>query len=187
MWADVRKLRPIEDLRDLPREHRAQGVDDGHRQRGIHRKWRFALWPDATADPSQMAGLARLWDDFTSICESGFDTTPYVCEILSRTIEWAVAPTYRISQDNLRRSYGNTSCSTAGATKDRPFLIKVNVAADLLWPLLVDEYSPAEKAAATVYVAVTMLHEISVSPRRLVVEELPPWITFRSLAESPRL
>lgn len=186
----MRKLRPVEGYRDLGARFRKgeeeSDPDAAQRRRrlGIDRRWKFALWPDEDADaegetetergrePQLLTGAAAGWDEFRRICESGFDATPYACGILARCIEWVVEPTYRITGSDAYRSYGQTGCERLGPGSGdrRPFKIRIDVAADLMWPLLVDEYSPAEKAAATTYVAVTMLHEISVSwsgvPRR---------------------
>ena len=44
-----------------------------------------------------------------------------------------------------------------------PFAIRVSISADYIWPLLVKDYSEAEKACCSFVVAAIMLHELSVS------------------------
>lgn len=47
---------------------------------------------------------------------------------------------------------------------------RITVSAHLLWPLLRDEYTRAEKAASSLYIASVILHELGVShnPRMLL-------------------
>lgn len=115
-----------------------------------------------------VTGLARQWVDFIDICGSGFDTTGYACEILKRTVEWEIKSQWRIISPNEKspaaRSYGSTFVvRTKEGSSEPPFKIRICIGAELMWPLLADEYSSAEKAATTLFVAGTMLHEISVS------------------------
>lgn len=49
----------------------------------------------------------------------------------------------------------------------RKHLISVKIAAEMVWPLLVQEYSAAEKTAVSMHIANTLLHELSVSYRPL--------------------
>lgn len=155
VWADVRKLRPVEDARGAT---------------GSRLTWKFCTSPDHEVDSASLTGLVREWIEFVDICKSGFDTTGYVCEILKQTIEWNIQSQFRVSPadgaqsgNSDKRSYGSTLIErTQGVSPGSPFKIRISIAADIIWPLLVDEYSPAEKAATTLMVAGTMLHEISV-------------------------
>ncbi|KAJ4385473.1 hypothetical protein N0V93_009901 [Gnomoniopsis smithogilvyi] len=155
VWADVRKLRPVEDSRGAT---------------GSRHSWKFYTSPDHDVDVEKLTGLVANWDDFVAICASGFDTTRYACEILKRTIEWSIKSQWRVCGEHNNVAATDRSASAYGATtlgrvlnpaSTTPFKIQISIAAEMLWPLLVDEYSPAEKAASTTYVAVTMLHEIS--------------------------
>ncbi|KAJ4406956.1 hypothetical protein N0V82_010023 [Gnomoniopsis sp. IMI 355080] len=133
----------------------------------------WTLGADASTDLANPLHdlLSRNWDEFIDICASGFDTTSYVCEILKHTIEWDIRSKWRIaSTSNDKGAASGDSDSAYGATfvhrvedpsSQTPFKIKIHIAAELIWPLLADEYSMAEKASTTMYIAVTMLHEIS--------------------------
>lgn len=152
VWADIRKLRPVED-------DRAEDSDT---------TWEFKTSPDYPVDADKITGSATTMPSFMAICASGFDSTPYVCEILKQTIEWNIKSEYRVSpaEGNTARSLGLTDIERyeeSGGPGEHPFGITINIAANLMWPLLVDEYSPAEKASATLNIAGTMLHELAVS------------------------
>lgn len=161
VWADIRKLRPIEDSR-----------------RGSSRRyWKFYTSSDLGVDVASLNGEALNWAEFINICASGFDTTAYVCEILKRTIEWRIGSNWRIfnvnsdgtdDYDGGSRAYGTTTVERQGNSQP-PFKIQIWIAAEYLWPLLADEYSTAENAACSMYIAATMLHELAVSsrPRRM--------------------
>lgn len=147
----MRKLRPVEDSR------RKQGDDEN--------KWKFSISPDYSVDPLEITGEAVNFPEFMAICASGFDSTPYVCEILKRTIEWNIISQYRINDDWDEPTLGDTTIASQDPLLPGrpPFKIRINIAANIMWPLLVDEFSTAEKAATTLAIAGTMLHELSVS------------------------
>lgn len=154
VWADIRKLRPVEDSR----------------RSGSSRYWKFYTSSDLGVDVASLSGEALNWAEFIDICATGFDTTGYVCEILKRTIEWNIGSMWRIFGDEgdsdsaASRAFGTTAVErTKKLPGQPPFKIKVYIAAELVWPLLADEYSTAEKASSSMFVAVTMLHELAVS------------------------
>lgn len=150
VWADIRKLRPVEDSR----------------RSASNRYWKFFTSSELGVDVPSLSGEALNWPDFIDICATGFDTTGYVCEILKRTIEWNIGGMWRINADDgdSSRAFGTTSVERTEKTPgEPPFKIEVYIAAEVVWPLLVDEYSTAEKASASMFVAATMLHELAVS------------------------
>lgn len=154
VWADIRKLRPVEDSR--------RSVSN--------RYWKFYTSSDLGVDVPSLTGEALNWPDFIDICATGFDTTGYVCEILKRTIEWNFGSMWRIFGDDgdpdsaSSRAFGTTAVERTEKPPGQPsFKIKVYIAAELVWPLLADEYSTAEKASSSMFVAATMLHELAVS------------------------
>lgn len=90
-WADMRKLKPIHDYRDTidnDDEEHLEGMGPDHWERGINRKYLFAIWPEFSGDSADLDDELQGWEDFKEICDSGFDTTRYACEILKNTIEW---------------------------------------------------------------------------------------------------
>lgn len=123
-------------------------------------------------DADTLTGLVATWRDFVDLCESGWDSTPYVCEILKETLEWVLVPEYRVDdpQPDKISNQPVLGCTIIERNADPqqppgvpPFTIKINISTSFVWPLLVDEFSPAEKAATTLFLAGTMLHELSVS------------------------
>jgi hypothetical protein len=64
-----------------------------------------------------------------------------------------------------------------------PFTIRISISADYIWPLLVPDYSTAEKAACSFTLAATMLHELSVSQPRTYLPPLPPTLCGTSEAQ----
>lgn len=53
-------------------------------------------------------------------------------------------------------------------------VISVRIAAEMVWPLLIPEYSAAEKTAASMHIANTLLHELCViEPPRLSPSNFP--------------
>lgn len=84
---------------------------------------------------------------------------------------------FETSTSNPGRS-GVTVILRRPADVQRRHLISVRIAVEMVWPLLVSEYSAAEKTAASMHIANTLLHELSVSwvnphPPRLLLHQLP--------------
>lgn len=163
-WADVRKIRPIRDYRDKIQDPTKDLIQE-QRDMGITRASLHALWPDFVGELTELSHRDMRMDELVEIYETGFDTTRYVCEIVARTLEWDIRPMYRM--DRNRRGGEEACCGTThtliqpGSTL--PFKITISIAAEYVWQLLVDEYSPAEKASVTFHLASVMLHELTVS------------------------
>lgn len=167
LWADIRKLRPIRGSRDSIRHQseEEQELTKEDLDSGIDRKNLFAIWPEFSGLEDDLDMVSSNWEDMKQLCRAGFDSTRYVCGILERTIEWCIMPAFRANDpDQLNRIYGSTT--VVEECEDPPFKIRIEIAADYIWQLLVDEYSGAEKASATFVVAATMLHELAVSFHR---------------------
>lgn len=136
----------------------------------VYRHDAFSVWPGFSCREEDLDSVTARWDDVSRLVVAGFDTTRYVCDILKHTIEWDIQPEYRLGAIDKRPDVEPTPVMGSTQTDDdpdpgatRPFRIRVSIAADYVWQLLVDEYSPAEKAAVSLAVAVIMLHEIAVS------------------------
>lgn len=132
----------------------------------------FAIWPEFSCREEDLERPTCRWTCVSTLVKTGFDTTRYVCEILKHTIEWDIRPMYRIGTDTQSAHEEPETCwGTAICDYDmtpftkRPFKMRLAIAAELIWQLLVDEYSPAEKASVSLNIAVTMLHELAVSGR----------------------
>lgn len=150
------------------REPSKQARKKGTEKEGADKRIQyFSCWPQFKGDLAELKPKDREWEELVALYNIGFDSTRYVCEILARTIIWDIKPRYKFG-------YGQDDPTTLGITvthrvqwASTPFKIMPEIAADFIWPLLIDEYSPAEKASCSFLIAVVMLHELAVSRTRL--------------------
>lgn len=170
MFCDVRKLRPVRNWRDTLASEGTQfdGITDNERQNGVHRKNLFTVWPEFSGLAADLDPISASWDDMRGLCEAGFDTTRYACEILERTIEWRFSSQFGATRsDTLNGPPSRVMGSTAifESSPDyggAPLTIEIQLAADFVWQLLVDDFSAAEKASISLLFAQTILHELAV-------------------------
>lgn len=158
-WADIYRLRPIRDGRAPSPEHRISSLTKAHLDRGVSEQEWFAMWLGDYDSQNWYPEVAALYN-------AGFNSMKYVCEILKRTITWEInskygADDYGMSGDQQRMGF--TQIEPEPADPSQPFGIRISISADYIWPLLVKEYSAAEKAACSFTLAAIMLHELSVS------------------------
>lgn len=173
-WLDLRKLRPVTDDRDTIEDPRGNDLKDPEAvNEGIARAYYFSVWPEFSGLEADLGPLTRSWADMRELCRSGFDTSQYAFDILRATIQWEFQGYWRTGNPGTKTGSRKTSGSTFTIVSNKapgngpPFNIVIEISSDMLWPLLVDEYSATEKAAASFLLANTMLHELSVS--KLVV------------------
>lgn len=141
-------------------------INDETRAQGVYRHDFFEINPDFSGREEDLDDYTRKWDCVRQLVKSGFDTTKYVCAILKHTIQWDILPMFHMMYDQSPEDPFYGSCRIEGddaPSAKRPFKITISIAADLVWQLLVDEYSTAEKAAVSFTLANTMLHELAVS------------------------
>lgn len=150
-------------------EESQQNIDAYTTSRGVYRHDVFSVWPDFSCLEHDLDRVTARWNDVSQLVEAGFNTTRYVCDILKHTIEWDLKPMYRLGEylepedKKPQSALGTTITEKDDAPgAKRPFKIRIGLAAEYVWQLLVDEYSSAEKAAVSFAIAATMLHEISV-------------------------
>lgn len=95
----------------------------------------------------------------------GFESIPWVCTLLKDCLIWELNSKY---SDNTGDSkpFGHQMAWTEIRADRRdhevPFIIRISLSVDYIWPLLIDEYSQAEKAACSFTLASTMVHELCV-------------------------
>lgn len=98
--------------------------------------------------------------------EIGFNSVRWVCEILRRCLVWEFNSKYT-NVNGTSQIFDHQMAFTAiDGTRpepNRPFIIRISISADMLWPLLIEEYSEAEKAACNFTLAATIVHELIVS------------------------
>lgn len=131
----------------------------------VHRRYLYSIWPEFSCLEADLDRISQTFAEMRELCRLGFDTTRYACEILKSTIQWHIESPFRVMpKQGDEDVMGSATVERYGQVgNDPPFKIKVTISSELFWPLLVDEYSSAEKATAAFMVAATMLHELSVS------------------------
>lgn len=166
-WADVRKLRPVTDTRDTLEDPEGALKQPEASNAGIDRAYYFSMWPEFSGLEGDLDSLSQSWDDIREICQAGFDTSPYAFDILMATLRWEFSSQWRSGNicgcTGDRRTDGSTGFEVNTSGSGPPFFLVIELSVDVIWPLLVDEYSTAEKAAASFSLANTMLHELAVS------------------------
>lgn len=166
-WADIYALRPVRGPHEPTQQERTRQLGSGHWRRGVRQQEHFALWLGGYDESNWFPEIRRLR-------AAGFDSVKYACEVLKRTIQWEIRSKY----DGPDGDKGPEGKSELGFTMlvpqlstTEPFKIRIGLAAEGIWPLLVQDYSTAEKAACSFTLAATMLHELTVS--RATDEILP--------------
>lgn len=165
-WADLRNLEPVRDERAMNKDLSVQDIDGKFTVHNIYRHDKFSVWPDFSGLEEDMSRIIGRWNDISVLIKAGFDTTKYVCGILKHTIEWDIQPAYRLGEETNQKpwpAWGSTDMELEKAPRlTRPFKTRVSFAAEIIWQLLVEDYSPAEKAAVSFGLAAVMLHELAV-------------------------
>ncbi|KAI0595685.1 hypothetical protein F4775DRAFT_604505 [Biscogniauxia sp. FL1348] len=114
-------------------------------------------------DPEKMpSGIAELRTH-------GFDWKKHTWDVLHKSLRFDIGAGYIIPghDDKFERTEGvnETTEFTYGSTTENvggmEGVITITISAELLWPLLVDEYSQSEKMTCSFIVASTILHELS--------------------------
>lgn len=179
-WLDIRKQRPVTGPRDPLTEPPGSIKKPEATAAGVDRAYIFSVWPQFSNLEADLDAISATWADMQAFFrgarrtgnpgggDGGFDTSPYVMGILTEAIRWQFASEWRVgnadNESQNDRSSGSTYLDLNESGDDGPpFLICIELAADMVWPLLVDEYPVAEKAAASFLLANTMLHGLSVS------------------------
>ena len=95
----------------------------------------------------------------------GFDSVFWVCQILRECLQWQFNAKYDESGGGIGETHQMawTSLVRDNSQRDQPFKITISLSVDFLWPLLIDDYSQAEKAVCSFTLASTMAHELCVS------------------------
>lgn len=102
------------------------------------------------------------------LADLGFNSIYWVCEILRRCLQWEINAKYdaiggRSTSDH---QMAWTSILATDDDRNHPFKIIISLSADFIWPLLIDDYSQAEKAVCSFTLASTIVHELCVSKTR---------------------
>lgn len=107
----------------------------------------------------------EFYPEVARLKEMGFESIRWICEILKRCLTWEFNAKYTESLGG-SAAWGHqmafTELRSTRNDPNRPFRIRISLSADYVWPLLVEEYSQAEKAACTFTLASTMVHELCV-------------------------
>ncbi|KUI57499.1 hypothetical protein VP1G_04774 [Cytospora mali] len=156
-WADIYKLRPVRGQDEPSPAEKRRHITNDHIESGVTEQEHFAVW---LGDYDAIHWYPEIEDLYLA----GFDSVKYTCEILKRTIQWEINAKYQ-GDDNertgLSEHLGFTQIIPQPNNYNMPFVIRISISADYIWPLLVKEYSEAEKAACSFTLAATMLHELT--------------------------
>ena len=113
--------------------------------------------------------LDRDSDEFfpeqTELARMGFESIYWVCEILKECLQFEINAKYTdVGGESAPSDHamGWTIGDPDDSAPNRPFNVRISLAADFMWPLLIEEYSAAEKAACSFELASTIVHELSV-------------------------
>lgn len=152
--------RAVKDLRTrtaIPTELDPRPEED----RATPRLVRIRPLEEALAD-----GAVQDWPVLYDLVEQGLDYEKAVDYVLRKTLKLDIGSGY-LSNNGRRRSdyrHGETSVIRLGQDST----IKTEISAEILWPLLVPNYSDSEKLTTSFLVAAVLLHELMVRP------SLPP-------------
>ncbi|KKY35257.1 hypothetical protein UCDDA912_g04802 [Diaporthe ampelina] len=128
-----------------------------HRAAGVTRKEHFAVY--LKEDPDEF------YPEVARLKEMGFESIRWICEILKECLVWELNAKYTESWGQ-SMPWGHqmawTKLSMDNTTPNRPFNIRISLSVDYIWPLLVEEYSQAEKACVSFSLASSMVHELCV-------------------------
>lgn len=96
--------------------------------------------------------------------EIGFESVRWVCEILKECLTWELNAKYTEStgESKIGSQMAWTNLRYSHRERNRPFSIHISLSVDYMWPLLIEEYSQAEKAACSFTIASTIVHELCV-------------------------
>ena len=125
-------------------------------------KYRYAMWPDDPEPEDLFPELRRLWD-------LGFDWKAAVNDLLQDRLRIFIGRA-RAGVEGEDDFHGDTCGWTTireiGVTKilDNS-VVRVQISAELVWPLLSSAFTAGEKAMASFGVAATLLHELAVCRR----------------------
>lgn len=148
----------LKDLRTrsaIPEENDPRPVED----RRTHRLIRVRLLDEALEDDA-----AQDWPILYQLAEQGLDYEAAVDFVLQKKLQMEIVSGHMSDGkygEDFR--YGATAASLEGENS----AIRCCLSAELLWPLLVPNFSSSEKLAVSFFIAATLLHE-------LMVRQSPP-------------
>ena len=153
VWANIYRMHPVLDGRRADDERRTEDILPDHLAAGITEQEWFAIWLGKINE-------SKWYPEQEALHSAGFSSRKYVLQILKRTIQWQINAKHLL--DETEDDMGFTQVIPA-TDPNLPFTIRVSISADYIWPLLVKDYSEAEKACCSFVLAAIMLHELSVS------------------------
>lgn len=122
----------------------------------------------------------EFYPEIARLKEMGFESIRWVCEILKECLVWQLNSKYT---DNAGETLANehqmawTDITARREQHNRPFAIRISLSADYIWPLLIEEYSQAEKAACSFTLASTIVHELCVRTCRVRAQRIGQLLT----------
>jgi hypothetical protein len=129
-----------------------------HLTAGVKRKEYFAVYLDEDE--------YSFFREQEILKEQGFDSIYWVCQILRESLQWQFNTKWDGVDGESQEQEGmawTVIRQDESGQRDRPFQIIISLSVDFIWPLLIEDYSQAEKAVCTFTLASTIVHELCVS------------------------
>lgn len=106
----------------------------------------------------------EFYPEVARLKEMGFESVRWVCEILKECLTWELNAKYTEStgESTPGSQMAWTDLRYSRQERNRPFSIHISLSVDYMWPLLIEDYSQAEKAACSFTIASTIVHELCV-------------------------
>jgi len=96
---------------------------------------------------------------------SGWDAAAAAAQFLEERLELAIASAFHFSKDSKRATgHGSWGLTFDTGRWQEPATnrIRIEIASEIIWPLLVPVYTTAEKASASTMLATVLCHELAV-------------------------
>ncbi|KAH9889645.1 hypothetical protein F4778DRAFT_753602 [Xylariomycetidae sp. FL2044] len=103
------------------------------------------------------------WPPIAQLRTLGYNWVQRTLEVLNQTLQFDIGTGYRTyHQDRVEEHYTNITygCTQSNSTAGNTF-IEIKLAAELMWPLLAEEYSASEKMNCSFNIAATLIHEFA--------------------------
>ncbi|KAH8681700.1 hypothetical protein BX600DRAFT_491873 [Xylariales sp. PMI_506] len=108
--------------------------------------------------PVENIDLGKCWPSIRTLAHAGFDSVSFIDKFLERHLVLRIQSGFHIAEDGVSRhfSYGSTRIRVRGHDSK----IYVDIAAELIWPLLSDALSSSEKISTAWIITTTIIHEL---------------------------
>lgn len=117
--------------------------------------------------------LNDMWDESKRLHALDYPSIDVTSKVLMDRLRWEFGSVYRNTGEEKQMNNPNYGATTYDRQYPGKSPITIKIGAELIFPLLVQSYSLAEKASCSFIVAATMLHELAVSNHLWITEFVP--------------